>query len=294
MGVTNVCVIGAGHVGAPHAIMLAKKCPGVTVRVFDMDKRKIAAWNSSLLPFYEPSMQEMLEDVRGQNLFFTNDAEAAIRSAEMVFVSVSTPLKEGGIGAGYAPDLVNWEKIARMIASASNCPKIIVERSTVPVRTAGAMAKVLGFNTDHQMTVLSNPEFARQGVAITDIASPERVMIGGEQTPEGLRAIGALADLYAQWVPREKIIVSDLWSAELAKLAANAFLAQRISSINAISALCEKTNADVSEVAYAVGVDTRVGRKNLQAGVGFGGVCYETHLRNLIYLCRSRRLPQVG
>ncbi len=290
---SRVCVIGAGHVGAPHAIMLAKKCPDVSVTIIDGDARKIAAWNSNLLPFYEPSMQEALDEVRGVNLFFSTRADEAIRSADMIMVSVNTPIKDSGVGAGYAPDLGYWERIARLIAAESNGPKVIVERSTVPVRTAGAMSKVLSFNTAHKMVVISNPEFARQGNAMMDQASPERVMIGGDMREAGGQAaVESLAALYKRWVPAERIITSSAWSAELAKMASNAFLAQRISSINAISALCEKTKADVDEVAYAVGVDSRIGRKQLRASVGFGGACYETHLRNLIYMCRSYRLTQ--
>ena len=284
----QVTVIGAGHVGVPFAITLASKCPKVRVIVVDDDRRKIAAWKSTLLPFYEPSMQEALEDVRGSNLFFEEDMAKAISMADMLLVSVSTPLKESGMNTGYAPDLQHWERIARLIAQVSTSPKVIVERSTVPVKTADLMAAVLKANSGGQTwTVLSNPEFAREGNAMVDHASPERVMIGAEEGSEGASAAAAsLAAVYEKWVPKEHIIISGLWSAELSKLAANAFLAQRISSINAISALCEKTGADVSEVAYAIGVDSRIGRKHLEASVGFGGPTYEQHLRNLVYLCR--------
>ena len=293
--IKSVTVIGAGHVGAPHAITLAKKCPNVRVTVVDDDERKIAAWRGSLLPFYEPGLQETVEEVRGTNLFFETDMSKAVAGADLICVSVSTPLKEGGMGKNYAPDLQHWERIARLIAEATSTPKIIVERSTVPVKTADTMAKVLSANSGgKKWVVLSNPEFAREGNAMLDHAAPERVMIGADASPEAAAAAEALSALYRQWVPADKVIVSGLWSAELSKLTANAFLAQRISSINSISALCEVTGADVSEVAYAIGVDSRIGRKHLMASVGFGGACYETHLRNLVYLCRAYRLPQVA
>ena len=295
MAPIKMCVIGAGHVGVPHAATLARQCPNVRITVVDDDERKINAWRSTLLPFYEPGMQEVIEEVRGTNLFFDTDVHKAIAQADIVLVSVSTPLKEDGMGANFAPDLVHWERMARLIAEASTSAKIIVERSTVPVKTADLMAKVLETNSNVKgWTVLSNPEFAREGNAMVDHASPERVMIGCQSSDAGRAAAESLAELYRRWVPADRVIISDLWSAELAKLTANAFLAQRISSINSISALCERTGADVSEVAYAIGVDSRIGRKHLQASVGFGGACYETHLRNLIYLCRHYRLSEVA
>ena len=293
--VQSICVIGAGHVGGPHAIVMARKCPSMHVTVVDDDERKIAGWNSSLLPFFEPGMQEMLDECRAQrNLTFTTDFDKAISSAELILVSVSTPLKDSGAGAGYAPDLMHWESVARRIAKASQGPKVIVERSTVPVTTAASMSKVFAATSPHAVVVLSNPEFAREGNAMMDQLSPDRVMIGGPETAEGRAAVAQLKDVYENWVPRGKIITANLWSAELTKLTADAFLAQRISSINAISALCEKTGADVEQVAYAIGVDSRIGRKGLVASVGFGGVCYETHLRNLVYLAKRYRMPQVA
>ena len=291
----TIAVIGAGHVGVPHAVTIANKCPKVKIIVCDDDKRKVASWCSSLLPFYEPGLQEGLEEVRGSNLTFESDMTKAIANADMILVSVSTPLKDDGFGAHYAPDLQHWEKMARLIAAATTTPKVIVERSTVPIRTADLMSKVLSANSGGQKwTVLSNPEFAREGNAMVDHASPERVMIGALENDEAKAAAESLRALYAEWVPMQKIIISGLWSAELSKLTANAFLAQRISSINAISALCENTGADVSEVAYAIGYDSRIGRKHLSASVGFGGACYETHLRNLVYLCRHYRLKEVA
>ena len=274
----TITVIGAGHVGVPHAVTLARKCPSLKVTVCDDDVRKVNSWRSSLLPFFEPGLQESLEEVRGSNLIFESDMSKAVSSADMILVSVSTPLKDDGFGAHYAPDLQYWEKIARLIAEHQSTPKPIVERSTVPVKTAELMAKVLAANSGGQKwTVLSNPEFAREGTAMVDHASPERVMIGADSSPEGAAAAASLVALYEQWIPAQHIIISNLWSAELSKLTANAFLAQRISSMNAISALCEATGADVGEVAYSIGVDSRIGRKHLQASVGFGGACYETH-----------------
>ncbi|EOD23406.1 hypothetical protein EMIHUDRAFT_444126 [Emiliania huxleyi CCMP1516] len=301
--VKSICVIGAGHVGVPHAVTVASKCPDIRVTVVDDDARKIKAWGSARLPFFEPGMQPTLEEVRGVNLFFSTDIAAAIAEADMVLVSVSTPVKETGANAGYAPDLQHWEAIARKIAAASRTPKIIVERSTVPVATADTMTAVIRANSTVERSslstgewvVLSNPEFAQQGNAMLCQASPERVMIGvAEGDKHAEEAARALAAIYERWVPKSRILLSDLWSAELSKMVADAFLAQRISSINSISALCERTGADVSEVSHAIGVDTRIGRKYLQASVGFGGACYETHLRNLVYLCKHYRLPQVG
>ena len=295
MSIKNVAVVGAGHVGVPHAITLALKCPQIKVTIVDTDKRKVASWNSTLLPFYEPGMQEALEEVRGTNLFFDTDEKKAIVAADLIMISVSTPLKLDGVGANYAPDLQHWEKMARLIAECSTSPKVVVERSTVPIKTADLITKILETNSQAKgWTVLSNPEFAREGNAMLDHASPERVMIGCVPSASGRQAASALAEVYKKWVPPDRVMISDLWSAELSKLAANAFLAQRISSVNSISALCEKTGADVSEVAYAIGVDSRIGRKHLQASVGFGGACYETHLRNLIYLCRHYRLHEVA
>jgi len=292
----SITVIGAGHVGVPHAVTIARKCPSVKVTVCDDDPEKVNAWNTSLLPFYEPGLQEGLDEVRGSNLSFVTDMARAIADADVVMVSVSTPLKDDGFGAGYASDLQHWERMARFIATNSSEPKTIVERSTVPVKTAELMGKVLSANSGGKAwTVLSNPEFAREGNAMVDQASPERIMIGADdKSTAATAAAQKLVALYAEWVPQGKILVSNLWSAELSKLTADAFLAQRVSSINAISALCENTGADVGEVAHAIGVDSRIGRKHLQASVGFGGACYEPHLRNLVYLCRHYQLKEVA
>jgi len=274
--------------------VIAKMCPDVKVTVCDLSERRIAAWNSKNLPIYEPGLQEIVEAVRGKNLFFTTDIDAAVKESDIIFVSVNTPTKKAGIGAGQAADLQYWELAGRHIASIAEGPKIIVEKSTVPVKTAAAMARVLESNSAHAFQVLSNPEFLAEGTAIDDLLKPDRVLVGGEQTPEGIAAIEKLANIYRRWVPTERVLTTNLWSAELSKLTANAFLAQRISSINSISALCEATGADVDEVAHAIGVDSRIGPKFLRASVGFGGSCFQKDILNLVYLCRSFGLPEVA
>uniref|UniRef100_A0A6U8RHJ9 UDP-glucose 6-dehydrogenase n=1 Tax=Emiliania huxleyi TaxID=2903 RepID=A0A6U8RHJ9_EMIHU len=296
----KICCLGAGYVGGPTMTVMAKKCPEIKVTVCDLNERRIAAWNSSALPIYEPGLQEVVEEARGRNLFFSTDIESAIRECTIIFVSVPTPTKKSGIGAGEAADLTYWELAARQIAAVCNAsenkmPKIIVEKSTVPVKTADAMAAVMAAackGTDFQ--VLSNPEFLAEGTAIDDLFKPDRVLVGGPQTPQGLAAIECLANVYRKWVPTERVLTTNLWSAELSKLTANAFLAQRISSINSISALCEVTGADVSEVGHAIGVDSRIGPKFLKASVGFGGSCFQKDILNLVYLCRSFGLPEVA
>jgi len=280
--------------------VIALKNPDIKVTVCDLNERRIAAWNSSNLPIYEPGLQEVVEQARGRNLFFSTDIDAAIRECTIIFVSVNTPTKKSGIGAGEAADLTYWELAARQIAAVCNTsddksPKIIVEKSTVPVKTADAMATVMAAScsgTDFQ--VLSNPEFLAEGTAIDDLFEPDRVLVGGPQTPQGLAAVEYLANVYRRWVPTARVLTTNLWSAELSKLTANAFLAQRISSINSISALCEATGADVSEVAHAIGVDSRIGPKFLKASVGFGGSCFQKDILNLVYLCRSFGLPEVA
>jgi len=296
----KICCLGAGYVGGPTMAVMAKMCPDVKVTVTDLNERRIAAWNSSNLPIYEPGLQEVVEEARGRNLFFSTDIDAAIRESTIIFVSVATPTKTSGIGAGEAADLAYWELAARRIASVCNTldgssPKIIVEKSTVPVKTADAMAAVMAASckgTDFQ--VLSNPEFLAEGTAIDDLFKPDRVLVGGPTTPQGNAAVQYLADVYRRWVPTEQVLTTNLWSAELSKLTANAFLAQRISSINSISALCEVTGANVSEVAHAIGVDSRIGPKFLKASVGFGGSCFQKDILNLVYLCRSFGLPEVA
>jgi len=290
----KICCIGAGYVGGPTMAVIAEKCPEITVTVVDVDQKKIDAWNGSALPVYEPGLQEIVEQQRGKNLFFSTDRETAIAEADIVFVAVGTPTKKYGIGAGRAADLVYIEKCARDIAKMAKGPKIIVEKSTIPVRTADALKSILAESGTEGFQVLSNPEFLAEGTAIEDLHQADRILIGGEQTPEGLAAIEKLASVYARWIPRERIITTNLWSSELSKLTANAFLAQRISSINAISALCEATGADVDEVARAIGHDSRIGPKFLKASVGFGGSCFQKDILNLVYLCDHFGLKDVA
>jgi len=282
-------------VGGPTMAMIAAKCPHIEVRVVDTNAERIAAWNSEELPVYEPGLYEVVKRARGANLFFTTDVEGAIRVSDIIFVSVGTPTKTYGVGAGKAADLHYVELAARTIAKVSEGPKIIVEKSTLPVKTAEAILTILRSNSKNgQFQVLSNPEFLAEGTAISDLESPDRVLIGGESTPEGQRAVETLAGVYATWVPRGRILTTNLWSSELSKLVANAFLAQRISSINSISALCEVTGADVDEVAHAIGRDSRIGPKFLKASVGFGGSCFQKDILNLVYLCQHFGLPEVA
>ena len=291
----KICCVGAGYVGGPTMAMIAAKCPDIRVEVVDLNQVRIDAWNSDKLPVYEPGLDEVVKSARGRNLFFTTGVENAIRGADIIFVSVNTPTKTFGVGAGRAADLRYIESVARMIASVVDRPKIIVEKSTIPVKTAETILTILsasGKKLNHQ--VLSNPEFLAEGTAVEDLKNPDRILIGGEQTPEGLAAIEKLVSVYARWVPRERILTTNLWSSELAKLVANAFLAQRISSINAISALCETTGADVDEVARAIGTDSRIGPKFLKASVGFGGSCFQKDILNLVYLCGAFGIPEVA
>uniref|UniRef100_A0A0D3HU41 UDP-glucose 6-dehydrogenase n=1 Tax=Oryza barthii TaxID=65489 RepID=A0A0D3HU41_9ORYZ len=291
----KICCIGAGYVGGPTMAVIALKCPAIEVVVVDIAKPRIDAWNSEQLPIYEPGLDEVVKECRGRNLFFSTDVEKHVAEADIIFVSVNTPTKTRGLGAGKAADLTYWESAARMIADVSKSDKIVVEKSTVPVKTAEAIEKILTHNSKGiNYQILSNPEFLAEGTAIEDLFKPDRVLIGGRETPEGKKAVQALKEVYAHWVPEDRIITTNLWSAELSKLAANAFLAQRISSVNAISALCEATGANVSEVAYAVGKDTRIGPKFLNASVGFGGSCFQKDILNLVYICECNGLPEVA
>ena len=292
---TSICCLGAGYVGGPTMAMIAAKCPDIRVTVTDPNEKRIAAWNSDTLPVYEPGLQQVVESARGKNLFFSTDVRKAIREADIIFVSVGTPTKTYGVGAGRAADLKYIESAARMIAEEAVGPKIIVEKSTIPVKTAEAMLTILRSNSKNgTFQVLSNPEFLAEGTAVEDLEKPDRVLIGGEQTPEGLAAIEKVSAIYARWIPREKILATNLWSSELSKLVANAFLAQRISSINSISALCEATGADIDEVARAIGKDSRIGPKFLKASVGYGGSCFQKDILNLTYLCEHYDLPEVA
>ena len=277
--------------------MIAHKAPDIRVTVVDMNAERIAAWNSDALPIYEPGLEAIVRECRGRNLFFSVDVRAAIKESDLIFVAVNTPTKTYGVGAGRAADLRFVESVARTIAEVADSPKIIVEKSTIPVRTAETIKDILTANATTRglvHAVLSNPEFLAEGTAIADLLNPDRVLIGGERTAAGETAVRALVEVYARWVPRERIITTNLWSSELSKLVANAFLAQRISSINAISALCEATGADVDEVANAIGRDSRIGPKFLKASVGFGGSCFRKDILNLVYLCETFGLPEVG
>jgi UDPglucose 6-dehydrogenase len=292
---TKILCIGAGYVGGPTMAVIAEKCPNIRVCVVDINKTRIDAWNSDNLPIYEPGLDEVVKTARGRNLFFSTEIDKEITVADIIFVSVNTPTKEYGIGAGKASDLQYWEKTARAIAAASNANKIIVEKSTLPVRTAEAMERVLNSNEKGlHFEVLSNPEFLAEGTAIDDLHNPDRVLIGSMETESGIAARDKLVGVYANWVKREKIITSNVWSAELSKLVANAFLAQRISSINAISQLCEKTFADVQEISKAIGADTRIGAKFLNSSVGFGGSCFKKDVLNLVYIAESNGLSEVA
>jgi UDPglucose 6-dehydrogenase len=291
----KICCIGAGYVGGPTMAVIAQKAPDLQVTVVDMSEARIAAWNSATLPIYEPGLDEVVRASRGRNLFFSTDVKRGIAEADIVFVAVNTPTKTYGVGAGRAADLRYIESVARTIAEVATTPKIIVEKSTIPVKTAETIQQILAANgRGVKFQVLSNPEFLAEGTAIADLFNPDRVLIGGERTPEGEAALATLAGVYARWVPRERIITTNLWSSELSKLVANAFLAQRISSINSISALCEATGADVDEVANAIGKDSRIGPKFLKASVGFGGSCFQKDILNLVYLCEHFSLPEVA
>ena len=285
----NVVCIGAGYIGGPTMAVIAKMNPDRKVIVVDINAERIAAWNSAdyALPIYEPGLVDVVKEVRGKNLFFSTDIEGAVKECDIIFVGVNTPTKMFGKGAGRASDLQYWEATAREIKRFANGDKIIVEKSTLPVRTAAAMEAILNDHAEYEFTVLSNPEFLAEGTAIRDLIEPDRVLIGGPQTESGFAAINEVVDIYAAWVSREKILTTNVWSAELTKLAANAFLAQRVSSINAIAGLCEATGADVDEVAKVVGADSRIGPKFLKAGPGFGGSCFKKDVLNLVYLCES-------
>lgn len=291
----RIACIGAGYVGGPTMAVIAMKCPQYKVHVVDVSEARIKAWQTDSLPIYEPGLLDVVRAARERNLFFSTEIDAAIRESEIIFVSVNTPTKTFGEGAGKAADLQYWEKVAREILRESTSPKIVIEKSTLPVKTAQTMENILNANGRNlRFEVISNPEFLAEGTAIKDLLEPDRVLIGSRETPSGLAARQEVIDVYANWVPREKILTSNVWSAELSKLVANAFLAQRISSINSISALCEKTDASVSEVARAVGMDSRIGNKFLNASVGFGGSCFKKDILNLVYICESYGLNEVA
>ena len=296
--VKNICCLGAGYVGGPTMSVIALKCPEIKVTVVDLNAERIADWNSddlNKLPIYEPGLAEVVDQARGKNLFFSTDVDSAISAADMIFIAVNTPTKTYGEGKGMAADLKFVELCARQIAEISTNDKIIVEKSTLPVRTAQTLQTILDSNGNGvNFEVLSNPEFLAEGTAIEDLLFSDRVLIGGQQTPSGKEAIQSLVDVYAHWLSPKQILTTNVWSSELSKLTANAFLAQRISSINALSALCEATEANVDEVANAIGKDSRIGSKFLKASVGFGGSCFQKDILNLVYLCRHFNLPEVA
>jgi len=296
--IKNICCIGAGYVGGPTMAVIAQKCPHIKVTVVDLNEKRIAAWNDkdvNNIPIYEPGLSDVVAEARGRNLFFSTDVDKAIDEADMIFISVNTPTKTYGVGKGMAADLKYIELCARQIARVAKNDKIVVEKSTLPVRTASAIKDILD-NTGNGVNfqILSNPEFLAEGTAVEDLFAPDRVLIGGDTTPEGQKAIQQLVDIYANWVPNDKILTTNVWSSELSKLTANAFLAQRVSSINALSELCEKTGADVNEVAKAIGLDSRIGPKFLKASVGFGGSCFQKDILNLVYIAKSYGLNEVA
>ena len=297
MQIKNICCIGAGYVGGPTMAVIALKCPYINVTVVDANPDKIKAWNGPLdeLPIYEPGLAEVVKEARGRNLFFSDDILGNIEKAEMIFMAVNTPTKTEGEGAGMAADLHYIETCARDIAKYSKSDKIVIEKSTLPVRTAEKIKEILEENsTDVHFEILSNPEFLAEGTAIQDLFKSDRVLIGGEQTESGQKAIQALVDIYSNWIPKEKILTTNLWSSELAKLASNAMLAQRISSINSLSALCEKTGANIDELSKAIGMDHRIGPHFLKASVGFGGSCFQKDILNLVYICKFYGLHEVA
>lgn len=291
----RILCIGAGYVGGPTMSVIALKCPEYRVDVVDINPDRIKQWNSDTLPIYEPGLDEIVKKIRGKNLFFSTEIQSGIEEADIIFVSVNTPTKTYGEGAGMASDLQYWEKTALQIVKYAQNDKIIVEKSTLPVRTAEAMERILKANRRNiKFEVVSNPEFLAEGTAINDLLEPDRILIGSHTDPAGSRAAQAIVDIYAHWIPGNKIITTNLWSSELSKLVSNAFLAQRISSINSISALCEKTDADITEISHAVGSDSRIGPKFLNPSVGFGGSCFKKDILNLVYIARSYGLHEVA
>jgi len=297
MQIKNICCIGAGYVGGPTMAVIALKCPHINVTVVDVNPEKIKAWNGPLedLPVYEPGLAEVVKEARGRNLFFSDNIPGNIEKAEMIFMAVNTPTKTEGEGAGMAADLRYVEACAIDIAKFSKSDKIVIEKSTLPVRTAEKIKEILEENSKGiHFEILSNPEFLAEGTAIQDLFKSDRVLIGGDETESGQKAVQALVDIYANWIPKEKILTTNIWSSELAKLASNAMLAQRISSINSLSALCEKTGANIDELSKAIGMDYRIGPHFLKASVGFGGSCFQKDILNLVYLCRYYGLDEVA
>ena len=297
MSVKSICCIGAGYVGGPTMAVIALKCPEIKIVVVDKNKEKINLWNGDLnkLPVFEPGLKDIIANVRGVNLFFSTDIDTAIDESEIIFMAVNTPTKTKGEGAGMAADLTYVELCAQDIARVSKSDKIVVEKSTLPVRTAEKIKNILTTNGNGvNFEVISNPEFLAEGSAIEDLFKSDRVLIGGDKTPSGQKAVKKLVGIYSQWIPKEKIFTTNVWSSELSKLASNAMLAQRISSINSLSALCEKTEADIQEVSKAIGMDHRIGPYFLNPSPGFGGSCFQKDILNLVYLCQFYGLHEVA
>lgn len=296
--IKSICCIGAGYVGGPTMAVIAQKCPHIKVTVVDLNEKRISDWNDpnvDNIPIYEPGLSAIVAESRGRNLFFSTEVDKAINEADMIFISVNTPTKTYGVGKGMAADLKYIELCARQIARVAKSDKIVVEKSTLPVRTASAIKSILDHTGNGvQFQILSNPEFLAEGTAVEDLLAPDRVLIGGDNSIEGQKAIKSLVDIYANWVPQENILTTNVWSSELSKLTANAFLAQRVSSINAMSELCEKTGADVNEVAKAIGMDSRIGSKFLKSSVGFGGSCFQKDILNLVYIAKTYGLNEVA
>ena len=298
MKINKICCIGAGYVGGPTMAVIAQKNPHIQITLVDLNKEKINLWNSkdyNEIPVYEPGLADVIKEVRDRNLFFSNDIDKNIDEADMIFISVNTPTKTEGEGKGYAADLTYIESCAKQIAKVAKSDKIIVEKSTVPVRTSERIKEILKTNNNHvEFQILSNPEFLAEGTAMRDLQIPDRVIIGGDNSPKGNIAVNSLVDIYLAWVPKKNILTTNLWSSELSKLTANAFLAQRISSINSLSELCESTGADIEEVSKAIGMDSRIGSSFLKTSVGFGGSCFQKDILNLVYIARSLKLDEVA
>ena len=301
--IKNICCLGAGYVGGPTMSVIAYNCPDLVVNVVDINQKRIEAWNSNdslKFPVYEPGLEKIVMKCRGKNLFFSNKVEECISKADIIFISVNTPTKTKGIGAGFASDLKWIESSARQIAKFAKNHTIVVEKSTLPVKTAETIKVILNsseqnqeidkYNNKKTFSIVSNPEFLAEGTAINDLQNPDRVLIGGEDD----YSINVISDIYKNWIDSDKIITTNIWSSELSKLVCNAFLAQRISSINSISALCETTGADINEVAKAIGTDSRIGSKFLKPGPGFGGSCFKKDILNLVYLCRFYGLNEIA
>jgi UDPglucose 6-dehydrogenase len=297
MKINNICCIGAGYVGGPTMAVIASKCPDINITVVDTNPERINLWNGSLdsLPIFEPGLSEIIKEVRGKNLFFSTEIDKAIVNSEMIFIAVNTPTLTEGEGAGFGANLKYIKECARRIALVSKSDKIVVEKSTVPIKTAETIKEIFeSENKKYNFEILSNPEFLAEGTAVNDLLFPDRVIIGGDDSNDGKTAVNCLKDIYLNWLNEDRILTTNVWSSELSKLASNAMLAQRVSSINSLSALCEVTGANILEVSKAIGMDNRIGNKFLKPSVGFGGSCFQKDILNLVYLCRYYKLDQVA